>query len=79
MSGHGSIGNPISTIQARMPSPLRRSAMLHSRIVCPYLSGLQSLRSERELVDAEITLYEQEKEAIKQVSPRVKSTHAVQL
>lgn len=30
-------------------------------------TGLQTLRSERELVEAEISLYEQEKEAIKQV------------
>lgn len=39
-----------------------------STIIHFVLIGLQSLRSERELVDAEITLYEQEKEAIKQVS-----------
>ena len=36
----------------------------------PLSAGLQSLRSERELVEAEISLYEQEKEAIKQVSAR---------
>jgi hypothetical protein len=58
------VGNPLSTIQSRDPLPT--SPQLLSLISYSSL-GLQTLRSERELVESEITALFREKNAIQKV------------